>query len=128
MPRRRPAFRVDGVEWYAVAATRARHRRDASCAGHDALEALNDSNDVDKEEAARAKAKRLNYCNRYNTKGYPCRDGKCSYSPCSEWEELLKTDVLKGSVYEDPLFMPKGQGKGLVPSVEDKENPYNNYP
>ena len=76
----------------------------------------------------RAKAKRLDYCNRYNTKGYPCRDGKCSYSPCSEWEELLKTDVLKGSVYEDPMFMPKGQGKGLVPSVEDKENPYNNYP
>ena len=45
-----------------------------------------------------------------------------------EWADLLKTDILSGTVYDDPMFMPKGQGKPQVPSVEDKENPYNNYP
>ena len=43
-----------------------------------------------------------------------------------EWADLLKTDILSGTVYDDPMFMPKGQGKPQVPSVEDKENPYNN--
>ena len=74
----------------------------------------------------RAKAKRFTFCNRYNTKGYPCKDGHCKFSPCFEWADLLKTDILSGTVYDDPMFMPKGQGKPQVPSVEDKENPYNN--
>ena len=71
----------------------------------------------------RAKAKNLTFCCKFNAKAVPC-PRRCKYSPCCEWEELLKTDILKGSIYEDPMFMPSYQGKN---QMKENENPYHNY-
>jgi hypothetical protein len=61
-------------------------------------------------------------CKRFRLKGIPCKKANCcSMWPCSEWEELLKSDLAMTVYVDMPDYIRSGRQPGLHSSCGSSE-------